>query len=451
MDKTDNIRLLPTLSNCWTLFLGMALIMLGNGLQASLLGVRAAMEDFGTTTTGVMMSGYFLGLIFGCKYVPFMVRHVGHIRIFGALASLASTSILIQAIFIDPLIWWVMRLVTGYSYAGLYIVAESWLNEASDNKSRGKVLSIYMLISFGGLGGGQLLLNAAPPSGFELFLIVSLLISLAVIPILVFSSRAPQFEVMENTSIIMLYNVSPVGVIGIVISGLIMGTIFGMGPVYATDTGMSVAQISFFMGTVILGGFLFQYPLGWLSDIFGRTKIILVSTIAGAFISILAMQLTGLKEFNILFPFVIAAFGGFTLSLYALCSVHTNDYLTPIQMVAASGTIVMLSSVGATIGSPVTAFFMELYGPDSFYGTITITLIFFAFFTFWRLTRQTRLEKEEQSNFVMMTASPLSASLTPDVELKDIEAAVKEEPEAIQSSFEELIKEVDNPEDKKAE
>ena len=451
MDKTDNSRLFPILASCWTLFLGMALIMLGNGLQASLLGVRAAMEDFGTTMTGVVMSGYFLGLIFGCKYVPLMVKRVGHIRIFGALASLASTSILMQAIFVDPIVWWFMRLVTGYSYAGLYIVAESWLNEASDNQTRGKVFSFYMLISFGGLGGGQLLLNAAPPSSFELFLIVSLLISLAVIPILVSASKAPQFEVMENTSIVMLYNVSPVGVVGILISGLVMGTVFGMGPVYATNTGMSVAQVSLFMGTIILGGFLFQYPLGWLSDVFGRSKIILLSTIAGACISFLAMQLAGGKNIDGLYPFVIATFGGFSLSLYALCSVHTNDYLTPIQMVAASGTMVLISAVGATLGSPVTAFFMERYGSSSFYGTISFTLILYAFFTFWRLTRQNRLEKEEQSSFVMMTASPLSASLTPDVELKDLEAAIKEEPEAIQSSFEELIKETDSTMDKKTE
>lgn len=450
MDKTDNIRLLPILAGCWALFLGMALIMLGNGLQASLLGVRAAMEDFGTTMTGVVMSGYFLGLIFGCKYVPLMVKKVGHIRIFGALASLASTAILMQAIFVDPLMWWVMRLVTGYSYAGLYIVAESWLNEASDNKTRGKVFSVYMLINFGGLGGGQLLLNAAPPSSFELFLIVSLLISLAVIPILVSASRAPQFEVMENTGIFMLYNVSPVGVVGILVSGLVMGTVFGMGPVYATDTGMSVAQVSLFMGTIILGGFLFQYPLGWLSDVFGRSKIILLSTIAGSAISLAATQLAGTENSGMLFPIVIGIFGGLALSLYALCSVHINDYLTPIQMVAASGTMVLLSAVGATLGSPVTAFFMERLGPNSFFGTISVTFLLFAFFTFWRLTRQDRLEKEEQSSFVVMTASPLSASLTPDVELKDLEAAINEEPEAIQSSFEELIKETESSVDEKS-
>ena len=176
--------MLGIISNCWALFLGMGLIMLGNGLQATLLGVRASIEDFGTSITGLVMSGYFIGLIAGCNIVPKMIGRVGHVRTFGALASLASTSILVQAVFINPWVWWAMRLVTGFAYAGIFIVAESWLNEAAENGTRGKLLSFYMIVSLGGMAGGQMLLNLFHPSGFELFLLVSLLISFAVIPIL---------------------------------------------------------------------------------------------------------------------------------------------------------------------------------------------------------------------------------------------------------------------------
>ena len=190
--------MLSIISNSWALFLGMGLLMLGNGLQATLLGVRASIEDFGRTITGVVMSGYFIGLIAGCSIVPKIVNRVGHVRTFGALASLASTSILLQAIYVTPWFWWAMRFVTGFAYAGIYIVAESWINEASENGTRGKLLSFYMLVSLGGVAGGQMLLNIAPPSGFELFVLVSLLISLAVIPILLSTARAPQFDVMED-------------------------------------------------------------------------------------------------------------------------------------------------------------------------------------------------------------------------------------------------------------
>ncbi len=225
------------ISNCWALFLGMGLIMLGNGLQGTLIGVRASLEEFGTTVTGLIMSRYFLGLTIGCCLVPKMIGRVGHIRIFGALASLASTSILVQAIFIDPFTWTAMRLITGFCYSGLFLVAESWLNEAADNGGRGKLLSVYMLVSLGGMAGGQLMINLSSPTGHHLFILASLLISIAVIPILLSATRAPAYEVQENISIVQLYRVSPLGVTGMFLSGMCYGAIFGMGAVYATQIG----------------------------------------------------------------------------------------------------------------------------------------------------------------------------------------------------------------------
>lgn len=433
----------PIISNCWALFLGMGLIMLGNGLQSSLLGVRASLEDFGTSVTGLVMSGYFLGLIFGCHCVPKMVGRVGHIRTFGALASLASTSILVQAVFVDPWVWWAMRLVTGFSYSGLYIVAESWLNEAADNGARGKLLSFYMIVSLGGMAGGQLMLNIASPSGFKLFVLVSLMISMAVIPILLSAAHAPQFDSLEKVSIIQLYKVSPLGSIGMLVSGMLMGAIFGMGAVYATDIGMSVKKVSIFMGTLILGGFVFQYPLGWLSDCIGRRKVILFSSVFGALISFFII---GYANESWLFFALLAIVGGLTMPLYALCGVHTNDYLTPTQMVAASGTLVLLSAIGATIGSPLTAFAMEIFGPQAFYGSICAMLSSITLFSLWRLTQRADVEAEDRGNFVVMASSPLSAALNPDVELHTIEAAAEEGTESMHSSFEDLAYELQTTE-----
>lgn len=437
--------MLQVLVNSWALFLGMGLIMLGNGLQATLLGVRASIEDFGTTVTGVVMSGYFLGLITGCNMVPKMVGRVGHVRTFGALASLASTSILVQAVFIAPWVWWVMRLVTGFAYAGIFIVAESWINEAAENGTRGKLLSFYMLVSLGGMAGGQMLLNISHPSGFELFVLVSLLISLAVIPILLSTARAPQFDVLEKIGILQLYRVSPLGVFGMFVTGLSIGAFFGMGAVYATQIGLSVKDVSFFMGTLILGGFLFQYPLGWFSDYFGPIKVIIFSCTAGATVSFLAMNFSGE---GMLFYSIVATVGGLAMPLYSLCCVHTNDYLTPTQMVAASGTLVLVSATGATLGSPITALAMDIYGPQAFYGSIGVMLSSVAVFALWRSTQRTEAEIEEQGDFVVMaTASPLTASLNPDIEIAELEAAANEPVEVIQSSFEELVNDLENPDD----
>ncbi|MCF8057536.1 MAG: MFS transporter [Desulfocapsa sp.] len=429
--------MLNIISNSWALFLGMGLIMLGNGLQATLLGVRASIEDFGKTITGVVMSGYFIGIIAGCNIVPKIVNRVGHVRTFGALASLASTSILVQAIFVTPWVWSIMRFVTGFAYAGIYIVAESWINEASENGKRGKLLSFYMLVSLGGMAGGQMLLNIAHPSGFELFVLASLLISLAVIPILLSNARAPQFDVMEHIGIVKLYRVSPLGVFGMFVTGMSIGTFFGMGAVYATDMGLSVKDVSFFMGTLILGGFLFQYPLGWLSDRFRPINVIIFSCVGGAVVSFVAMKITGQ---GLLFYTIVATVGGLAMPLYSLCCVHTNDYLTPTQMVAASGTLVLLSAIGAAVGCPVTAFAMETLGPQAFFGSLGVMLSSVAVFAIWRSTQRTEIEIAEQGDFVVMaTTNPLTASLNPDVDLAEIEAAADEEAEDILSSFEELV------------
>ena len=261
--------------------MGLGLIMLGNGLQGSLLGLRASLEGFGVTATGLIMSGYFAGLLIGATVVPKVVTRVGHIRSFGAMASLASTSILVHVVIIDPWIWWTMRFVTGFAYAGLYIVAESWLNDASENKTRGQLLSFYMLISLGGMAGGQFLLNIASPSSYELFVLISVLVSIAVIPILLSVSKAPEFNTSESVGLLQLYRVSPLGVTGMLINGVVMGAIFGMGAVYAANIGLSVREISFFMGSLVLGGALLQYPIGKLSDVFGRRQVIIGTCAAG--------------------------------------------------------------------------------------------------------------------------------------------------------------------------
>jgi len=431
--------MLKVISNCWALFLGMGLIMLGNGLQGSLLGVRASMEGFDVSTTGLVMSGYFIGLLFGPTIIPGIVARVGHVRSFGALVSLASASVLVHVVFIDPWIWWAMRFITGFAYAGTYIVAESWLNDAAENETRGQLLSVYMLVSLAGLAGGQFLLNVADPSGFKLFIMISVLVSFAAVPILTSVSAAPNFEITESVSVRQLYRISPLGIAGILISGVAMGAIFGMGAVYATEVGLSVREISFFMGAVVLGGVILQYPIGRLSDVIGRRRVIVGTCVAGAAASFAAAAFTGS---GFVLYVMIGLVGGLSTPLYSLCIAHTNDYLNPRQMVAASGTLVMATAIGSSMGSPLTAYAMEYLGPPAFFQTIGVSLALIAVFALWRSTQREAMATEELGDFVVMAPSPISAAANPEFDLQEIEAAADLNADAVQASFAELAEDL---------
>lgn len=433
--------MIKIITSTWALFLGLGLIMLGNGLQGTLLGIRATMEGFNTSVTGFVMSGYFLGLILGCYAVPHMISKVGHVRVFGALASIASVSILIHGVWVDPFLWWAMRLVTGFSYAGLYIVVESWLNDASDNSTRGKMLSVYMITTLGGMAGGQFLLNIASPREIELFILTSLLVSLAVVPLLISATRGPSFDTHESVSIRQLFQVSPLGVFGMFASGVSTGAFFGMGSVYTTNLGFSVKDVSLFMSAVILGGFLFQYPLGWLSDQIGRRSVILGTCAVGTVVCTYGAFSASLGP---LFFILAALIGGMIMPLYALCSAHVNDYLNPQQMVAASGTLVLINATGAVIGSPLTATGMEFFGPSAFYLTIASMTTAVVAYTLWRSRqREIPVEVTEQGDFVVMAPTPLSAGLNFDVEEEVLEEAYNQAPEEVQASFEELTQELE--------
>ncbi len=279
--------------SAWALLLGMGMLMLGNGLQGSLLGLRAISEGFGTTVTGLVMTGYFVGFLAGSTLAPRIVMNVGHVRVFSALASLASVAILIHVAAVEPLTWAAMRFMTGFAYAGLYVVAESWLNDRADNETRGQLLSVYMVVMFSGLALGQLLLNAADPGGFFLFLLTSVMISLAMVPIALTAGPAPAFEATEKISIRQLYRLSPLGVMGAAATGMAHGTLFALGAVYGDRIGLSIAEISLLMGITVVGGIVAQWPIGRLSDRFDRRRVLTAVALLAAIFALLAAVLGG--------------------------------------------------------------------------------------------------------------------------------------------------------------
>ena len=354
----------------WALLFGIGMLMLGNGLQGTLLGVRATEEEFGSTVTGLVMSGFFVGFLVGSWIAPYTIRRVGHLRVFAAIASLASIAILVHGIWVTPLVWASMRLVTGYCFASAYIVAESWLNERVTNEHRGGLLSVYMIVTFLSMGGGQLLLNAAATSETTLFILVSVLISFAAVPILLSITPQPLQDAPERLTLAQLYEISPLGLIGMSLAGVLQGAVFGMGAVYARNTGLAVSDVSIFMFVLITGAALFQWPIGKLSDHIDRRKVIAAMALFGACVSLLAVPATetGPDYLMILAVFIGA---GPTL-LYSLFIAYTNDHLRPEQMVAASSSLILVFGFGAILGPSITGVLMELIGSDGFLWVLAV-------------------------------------------------------------------------------
>jgi len=380
----------------WSLFFGMTLLMLGNGLQGTLSGWRASYEGFGSTTTGLIMTAYYVGVLIGSFLTTKLIRQVGHVRVFAALASLASAAVLAQAIFIDPLTWGLMRLMTGFCFAGIFVIVESWLNEKSDNHSRGTVLSIYLFISVGGLAGGQWLFNLGDPTGLVLFVLGSILLSMALVPVLLTPTVAPEINEYESMNPIKLFRVSPTGVVSIVLSSIAVGVMIGMGPAYAANEGMSITRTASFMSVFLAFGAIAHIPLGWLSDRVDRRLVILGACLSAALLSVALLRINVKSD---LFVIVYGLLGAMVLPIYSLGGAHTNDRLRPEQMANASGTIVLLYGIGAAIGPITMGLIIKQFGNISFIYYIGAINLLTAVLVFAWLFQRDAVPDEEQVDF----------------------------------------------------
>jgi MFS family permease len=403
-------RLYAAILSTWALLAGMALIMLGNGLQGTLLGVRAAQESFDTLSTGLIMTCFFSGFWLGSVLTPKIIRRVGHIRVFAALASLASAAVLLHALAVSPVAWGVIRIVTGLCFAGLYVIAESWLNDRATNETRGALLSAYMLVSLGGMICGQLLINVADTRSFELFVLVSVLVSVAVVPIALTAAPAPRFEITSNVRIRQLYDVSPLGVIGMIGQGVANGALISMAAVYAQQVGMTIAQTAWFAAAPLIGGFLLQWPIGRVSDHFDRRIVLTATAFAAAVFALLASAMTNTTS-HLLQLTAAALIGGVTLPQYSLCIAHTNDHLEPAQMMAGSSTLTLLNSLGLIAGPTVAAVLMTNLDEQALFLAIGVVELALAVFALYRMTARAPVPLEDQGTFVSLNprSSPVVA------------------------------------------
>lgn len=405
------MSIIGAISGTWALLLGIGLIMVGNGLQGTLLGLRASLEGFSTAATGIVMTGYYVGFLAGSAIVPKLLKQVGHIRVFAAMASIASGAVLMHGLWVHPVGWTLFRVLTGFCFAGLYVVTESWLNDAATNRTRGQLLSVYMVLVFCGMGGGQYLLLIADPHSFELFIVVSLLVSFALVPIVLSVSPAPRFEAPAPLGWRELYAMSPLGVAGAVLVGMAHAALFTMTPVHAGLMGLSTAQVSVLMSAGLIGGMVLQWPIGWLSDRLDRRRVLTAVTFAAAASALGAWSFSALS-WPAFLAFVFL-FGGTSLPLYSLCLAHISDFLEPEQIVSASATVVLVGGVGLCIGPLLAGLGMTLLGPDGLFPFLAAVHSSVGVFALYRMTRRAAPPLEEQRHYeaVSPRSSPIGAAI----------------------------------------
>ncbi len=396
------------------LMLSVTVLLMGNGLLGTLVPIRANLQSFSDLDIGILGSSYFIGFTFGCLTGPMLIARAGHIRTYLAAVSVASIAALIHALTYEQLTWWLARATTGFCFSVLFIVIESWLNERSDNSTRGTVFSIYMAINLSVLMVGQFLLTLADPKTFALFSFVAILFSLAALPVAMTKAQSPEPIPVVLPSLKKLYHLSPVGFLGCFAVGLANGAFWSLGPVFAMDRGLDTSGIALFMGSVILGGALGQWPAGLVSDLVDRRYVILVGSVLAAFFGAL-LSTVSFSDTTVLLAAGFG-FGCLALPLYSIAVAHANDYASVSDSVETSSGLLLLLGLGSSIGPVISSLLGDLTNQQSLFVFTAGTHLLLAGYVIWRIMQRAPLLSDEKGSF--SDAAFAAQTLAPIEEIK---------------------------------
>jgi len=383
-----------------SLLSGVGMLVVGVGLLFSVLGLRAGVAEFADVVTGLIMSAYFAGFVLGTYVCPAIIRRFGHIRAFAAMASVASTMPILHALWIDPWFWGLLRLITGICLVGLYIVVESWLNALAPSNQRGKVFAAYMTVNFVALALGQWLILVGDTLGFVPFAMVSVMFSFALLPITLTTVSEPKPVAAPRLGLRNLYRTSPLGVAGAVVSGLLNGAFFGLGAVYAQRIGFSDAGVASFMAVTILGGAIFQWPVGHFSDRHDRRLVLLWICLGSAALAAAGFALSGISENALIFVGLL--YGGLVFTIYGLSVAHVNDLIHSSRALEVAGGLLLLHGAGAALGPTLAGALMGEFGAASLMLYFVGVLLAMVLFTMRRMRAASAVPAEDKSDYVVM-------------------------------------------------
>ena len=413
-------QMLSAIWSVQSLLVAIALLMGGAGAIGTIASSRLETAGAPALAIGLIATGYFAGLTLGALRAPAVVRRVGHIRAFAAFVALLSASTLAYSLHQSGGFWLVLRFIDGLCVAGVYVCLESWLSERAEPTRRGGVLAAYMIALYGGQALGQFQLNLGGGVTGMPFVSASILISLAIIPIVLTRAVSPAIADHPSLALSRLYTMSPLGLVGAAIVGLMLGAFYGLAAVYAQRQGFSLAETASFISAAIIGGVALQWPLGWLSDLLDRRSVI-VGVFAGAMLSAAALALPLSALSALVF---VTLFGGFSFALYPLCVAHTQDHVRPEHRVAASGGLVLVYSAGAAVGPLAGAASLQTFGPGGLFAFIAACGAAALVFALWRVTARAAVPNALQRAFqILPRTTPISAKLDPIAEHPDADGS----------------------------
>jgi len=387
------------------LLLAAAILLAANGLQGTLIALRADLESFSTTMIGVIGGAYFVGFMSAAWLAPRLIASVGHIRCFAGLAAIAAVGTLSLVLIIDPLAWMMIRAIMGFCFSGLATVVESWLNARTENTDRGRVLSIYRLVDLAAVTGGQFLLPLFSPAGFAIFSVTAILFCLSLVPVSLMDRTRPKAPESFRFDIPAVWALSPLACMGCVTIGLTNSAFRLIGPLYAREIGLGVTGIALFVSAGIIGGATLQFPFGWVSDRYGRRASIIAATagamLAGLFLSLFAREPAAVYA-GVFF------FGAFALPLYSLSAAHANDRADGESYVLVAAGLSFFFSLGAIIGPFAASVVIQTFGAPAFFTYTSLAHGALLIITIYRMTRRGPVPPEERSRFVtLLRTSPV--------------------------------------------
>jgi MFS family permease len=404
--------MVQALSSVASLLLGIALLLMGLGLFGTFIAVRMTLEGFSAEALGIVASLYYAGLMAGSLWAAGVVARAGHIRAFAAFAAVMAASVLVMALTVNVALWGGLRAVIGFCTAGLFMIAESWLNERASNETRGQIFAVYMITNYSAVGLGQPLLGLAPVDGPELFLIVAILVTLGLVPVALTRASSPAPVSVTRVSFRRLFGISPLGVVGCFAAGMISAAFYGLAPRFAHDSGFDVGLIAAFMTVTILGGLALQWPVGRLSDLFDRRQVTIAVSFATALVS-LAILLAPTESVWTLTLWALV-YGGLSFTIYPLSVAHANDFVDPAELVPVSAGLLLAYALGSSLGPITASSLIGFFGPPGLFIHAALISALLGCFAVFRAIRGAVIPSEDQMPFMPLTRmSPVAAELDP--------------------------------------